>query len=213
MGIYSLYHIIYILIVMAGIVLYVGRDKKIERLYEKETTIEQDEDDNWIGGFIYHNPNNKRLMVKQRVGMGATVNAARPFGKVIYGFIVLMFIGVFISMIYIGMAESTPIKLTVENGKLICHHLTDDYVIDINEIESIEWGEDVNEVRFIKTAGFGIPNLYKGSFTVNGESGCKVFLNPEEGSYIKLTANGISYYISSASLEETRFVYDTLINY
>lgn len=205
--------IIYLLIVMAGIVLYVGRDKKIERLYEKETTIEQDEDDNWIGGFIYHNPNNKRLMVKQRVGMGATVNAARPFGKVIYGFIVLMFIGVFISMIYIGMAEATPIKLKVENGKLICHHLTDDYVIDINEIESIEWGEDVNEVRFIKTAGFGIPNLYKGSFTVNGESGCKVFLNPEEGSYIKISAKGISYYISSASLEETRSVYDTLINY
>lgn len=108
------------------------------------------------------------------------------------------------------MAEATPIKLKVENGKLICHHLTDDYVIDINEIESIEWGEDVNEVRFIKTAGFGIPNLYKGSFTVNGESGCKVFLNPEEGNYIKVMTAEMTYYVSAATSEETKIVYEQL---
>ena len=110
-----------------------------------------------------------------------------------------------------GMTEATPLRLKIENNKLICHQLTDDYIIDIDDISAIEWGEDVSKLRFFKVAGFGISNLYKGSFNVNGDNDCKVFLNPEGGSYLKVVTDEYTYYISAATPEETRAIYDTLI--
>ena len=37
-----------------------------------------DEDDCWIWGLFYCNPNNNRLFVSERVGMGLAMNLARP---------------------------------------------------------------------------------------------------------------------------------------
>lgn len=206
---FFIFTIIYLLIIMIGIFMYVLRDKKIEQRYEKEMTVTQDEDDNWIGGIIYYNPNNKRLNVKKRVGVGSTVNAAHPVGKLVYAFIVLVFMFTLGSLVYVGMTEATPIKLKLEDNKLICHQLSDDYVIDINDITAIEWGEDVNNLKLAKISGFGISNLYKGNFSVNGNS-CKVFLNPEEGNYIKVMTAEMTYYVSAATSEETKIVYEQL---
>ena len=202
--------LVYMVILMAGIFLYACRNKKIELRYRKEMTIVEDEDDYWIGGTFYYNPNNKRLNVNKRVGVGATINLAHPAGKVISAVICLMLIFTLASLVYIGMAEATPIKLKIEDNKLVCHHLTDDYVIGIDEIRDVEWGDDVSDVSFFKISGFGISNLYKGNFTVNGENGCKVFLNPEEGSYIKVTTDEHTYYISATTPEETRKIYEAL---
>lgn len=202
--------LVYMVILMAGIFLFAFRNKKIETRYRKEMTIVEDEDDYWIGGTFYYNPNNKRLNVNKRVGVGATINLAHPAGKVIGAVICLMLIFTLASLVYIGMAEATPIKLKIEDNKLVCHHLTDDYVIGIDEIRNVEWGDDVSDVSFFKISGFGISNLYKGNFTVNGENGCKVFLNPEEGSYIKVTTDEHTYYISAATPEETRAIYEAL---
>ena len=113
------------------------------------------------------------------------------------------------SLVYVGMTEATPIKLKLEDNKLICHQLSDDYVIDINDITAIEWGEDVNNLKLAKISGFGISNLYKGNFSVNGNS-CKVFLNPEEGNYIKVMTAEMTYYVSAATSEETKIVYEQL---
>ena len=204
--------IIYIIILMAGIFLYSGRAKKIEARYRKEMTIVEDEDDNWIGGFFYYNPNNRRLMVNKRVGVGATINIAHPVGKLLCTMIVIWAIVIMGTIVYIGMAEATPIKLKVEDNRVICHQLSDEYIIDIADIKAVEWGDDVENVKFFKESGFGIATLYKGNFTVDGENGCKVFLNPEEGSFIKIVTSEQTYYISSGSREETRKVYDMLIN-
>lgn len=201
---------LYIVILMSGIFLYTRRAKIIETRYKKEMTITEDEDDNWIGGFFYYNPGNKRLMVQKRVGVGATINIAHPVGKLISAVIVVWAIGMVCMLVYLGMVEATPIKLKIEDNKLICHQLSDEYTIDLNDIKNAEWGEDVNNVRFIKTAGFGIASLYKGSFTVNGETGCTVFLNPEKGSYIKIVTSERTYYISSATAEETANIFKIL---
>lgn len=201
---------LYIFLLMAGLFIYASRSRKIEVRYKKEMTLIEDEDDNWIGGILYYNPNNKRLNVSKRVGVGTTFNLAHPVGKLAGVLICITLLVTMASLIYIGMAEATPLNLKVENNRLICHQLTDDYVIDIDDIRDIEWGDDVSKVRFFKEAGFGISNLYKGSFTVNGETGCKVFLNPEEGTYLRIVTDELTYYISASTSEETRAIYDTL---
>ena len=47
------------------------------------------EDDYWMWGFIYNNPNDNHLMVNYRVGIGMSVNIAKPAGKILMGFAAL----------------------------------------------------------------------------------------------------------------------------
>lgn len=203
----------YLIILMAGILIFIKRDRKIESRYSKEITVSEDEDDYWIFGLIYYNPNNKRLNVKKRVGVGGTVNLAHPFGKVIYAFIVLMMLYVFGSMIYLGMAEATPLKLRISEDTLVCHHLSDDYVIDFDSINSISLGEDVDSLKFYKISGFGMDNILKGNFSVDDNADCKVFLNPQNGNYIKIETDELTYYVGSETAEETSEIFSAIRPY
>ncbi len=202
--------LLYIAMFMMETGIYVFRNKKIENRYQNEVSVVADEDDYWIGGLFYYNPNNKRLNVKKRVVVGGTINIAHPVGKIITGIVALMLLFVVATMVYIGMAEATPIKLNIEDGQLICHHLSDDYVIDIEDIESITMREDIDSIHFVRIAGFGMDKLLKGNFTVDGESGCRVFLNPENGICIKVKTAETTYYVSAATSDETRAAYGKL---
>ena len=67
--------------------------KAVEKRYERDTDLElQDDDDNWILGMFYYNPNDTRLNVEKRFGYGGTVNIAHPAGKVIMIIIALLLI-------------------------------------------------------------------------------------------------------------------------
>ena len=198
---------VYMVILIAAIILFTNRDRKIENRYKKEMTVSEDEDDQWIGGLIYYNPNNKRLFVKKRVGVGGTFNLAHPVGKIICGLIIAVILFNFGAMVYLGISEATPLKLYTEDNKIVCHHLKNDYEIDFDSVSDIVLINDTNSLKFVKIAGFGIDNLLKGSFAVNGESSCKVFLNPQNGNCIKVTADGVTYYIGGETAEETSEVF------
>ena len=201
----------YIVMLIRGMMAFVRRERKIESRYINEMTVTEDEDDYWIGGLLYYNPKNKRFNIKKRMGLGSTINMAHPVGKIVAAVIVLILIFCFGSMVYVGMAEATPIKMSIEDNTLICHHLSNDYEIEIDSIESITYDENIDSLTFAKVAGFGMPNLLKGSFSVNGENGCKVFLNPENGNYIKLVSKGVTYYLGAATAKETKTIYETLV--
>jgi hypothetical protein len=49
-----------------------------------------DEDDKWIWGMFYYNPNDSRFTVNARVGVNATVNLAHPAGKVTMALVALL---------------------------------------------------------------------------------------------------------------------------
>ena len=201
----------YMILIMVGTAVFVFLDKKIEARYHKEMEITSDDDEYWILGMIYYNPNDKRLNVEKRVGVGGTINLAHPAGKVIGLILILSLVFTVMSVVWMGMVEATPIKLTAEDGKLICHQLRDEYVIPLEEIESIEYGDDISSLRVVRTSGVGMENLLKGNFSVDDINGCKLFLNPLGKEYIKIvTKSGTQYYVSGSSAEETRAVYNKL---
>ena len=77
-------------VVMIGVL----NQKAVEKRYERDTDLElQDDDDNWILGMFYYNPNDTRLNVEKRFGYGGTVNIAHPAGKVIMIIIAILLIG------------------------------------------------------------------------------------------------------------------------
>jgi uncharacterized membrane protein len=70
--------------IMTVVMIGVLNQKAVEKRYERDTDLElQDDDDNWILGMFYYNPNDTRLNVEKRFGYGGTVNIAHPAGKVI----------------------------------------------------------------------------------------------------------------------------------
>lgn len=201
---------VYMLLIFAGIALFVIRNRKIDARYEKEMNLLADDDDQWILGLFYYNPHDNRLNVEKRVGVGATVNVGHPVGKVITGMIILALTAVLMALVWLGMAESTPMTIKVENGSVICHHLRDDYTIDVDDIQSASYGEDLKSLNLIRTYGTGTATIQKGSFTVDGETGCKVFLWVDAGNYIKIVTDSDTYYINGSTAEETREVYDLI---
>ena len=71
--------LIYIVVVVGAVV---GLELRVRRLQEKLTAdsggdFYVDEDDHWIWGMFYYNPNDRRLIVNDRVGMNTSVNLAR----------------------------------------------------------------------------------------------------------------------------------------
>ena len=74
----------YMVVIMVVIVIAAKLQASIEKRYERDTDLELlDDDDNWILGMFYYNPNDTRLNVEKRFGYGGTVNIAHPAGKVI----------------------------------------------------------------------------------------------------------------------------------
>lgn len=51
-----------------------------------------DEEDNWILGLIYYNKNDPSFMIPKKFGIGWTVNAAHPIGKILYIAIVFLLV-------------------------------------------------------------------------------------------------------------------------
>ena len=202
---------VYLVVIMAEMVIFVRSNIKIDERYNKEISLISDDDEYWIGGLLYYNPTDRRMMVEKHAGIGTTINMAHPGGKIVGVFLVLSLVATLLSIVWLGMLESTPISLRVDDGKLICHQLRDEYVIPLAEIDTAEYGDDMTKLHMSRTAGVGMDTLLKGDFYVEGVNGCKVFLAPAGKAYIHIvTGSGKQYYISSSTGEETRAVYEMI---
>ena len=57
---------------------------------DRRRTSHPDDESLWLAGFIYNNPDDKRVFVPKRTGLGLTVNWGTGGGKLFYGVVVLL---------------------------------------------------------------------------------------------------------------------------
>lgn len=202
----------YMLFFMLVLAAYVKKSKMIESRYEKDMQVLADDDDYWIGGMFYYNPKDSRLNVEKRNGVGGTVNMAHPVGKGISLIAGLALIVAVLGLVWVCMLEATPMILCVDQEKVICHHLRDEYVIPLNDIQSIEWGEDMDDLKLFRTSGVGTVTINKGNYTVNDDKGCKVFMNTESVHYIKIVTSERTYYINGGTPDEMKNTYQAILD-
>ena len=151
------------------------------------------------------------MNVEKRAGVGSTVNFAHPGGKAVGIVGIGSIVFTFLVLVWVGLLESTPISLRVEDSKVICHQLRDDYVIRLDDIISAEYGDNIMDHTVIRIAGEGMENLLKGRFSVDGVNGCRMFLNPQTKEFIKIvTKDGLIYYVGGETAEETRSVMNAI---
>ena len=93
---------------------------------------------------------------------------------------------------------------------MICHQLRDEYVIPLSNVQSVEWGENLQELHLARISGVGMDTVLKGIFFVDEQSGCRVFLNPKMDHYIKIVTADRIYYLNSENEQETRKIYEII---
>ena len=171
----------------------VGIEIKIRKMQEKLTKGSGigaivDEDDKWIGGMIYYNPNDSKLIVNERVGMNTTMNLARTSGKVIMGFILIFalalpFIGPALHIYY-----EKPIEIQVSREEITASQGITEYHIKFSDIENIEL---INELPndLVRVYGTAFEDILKGNFR-SGKDNMILLVRPDNKPFIKITEKG-----------------------
>lgn len=206
--------IVYSLVLICLLFPVIKKLREVESCYEKDRDIFQEADDDryWIWGMLYYNPKDKHTMVTMRNGMGTTINMATKMGKIWWLVSVIGILSVPILCGWVIFEEFTPISLSVKENTIYAEHLKLEYELPFEEIETVTLVEKLPSM--VKSVGSGMPTLKKGSFRVK-ETGerCKLFLNPQNGRFIRLELEGEIYYLSGSSDEETMEVYEMLNNF
>ena len=166
-----------------------------------------DEDQYWVWGLFYYNPNDRRTMINDRTGMGMGLNMARPAGKIVMGICAaLLFLLLPAMSGWFIVMDFTPREARIEDGTLYFEHLTEKYEIPLDDISSLELLDDLPSSR--RVAGTGMDTLCEGRFDVEGYENVRISLDPQQDCYIAvLTDEGLTRIFNLMSEAETEEFY------
>lgn len=175
---------------------------------ELESYIE-DEDDKWIFGMLYYNPDDSRTLVENRMGTGTTTNMAKPIGKILDAIAVVSVVLTIVLCIWLVFEEFTPIELKINDNGIEAIQNKVEYQIELQDIERAELIEELP--RRSKSVGTAIEELEKGTFYVREKKAkCEFFLNPQNSCFIYLETKDGIYYLSGENDEQTKEVYSQI---
>lgn len=168
-----------------------------------------DEDKQWILGMFYHNVDDKRFMVNNRIGLGMTMNMARPVAKIIMIISLLLIIALPAAGFFMMHEEFTPPRIELTQTQIVAYHTRITYAVDYTAIESTDLLTELPRVS--KINGTNFDNLYKGVFTVDGIGRSYLNLNPQSHAFIVIKTSGGTYIFSCADKDETIQIYEELL--
>jgi uncharacterized membrane protein len=189
---------------------------KTRRMQQKLTqesgrAVYTDDDDKWLFGMFYNNPNDEHLMVNKRTGIGMTMNMAKAPAKILMGFVVLVLLSMPLIGLFIMHEGSTPVGLTFDGTQLAAHHTGKVYDLDISDIESA-YLLDALPSGGVRTNGTAMETVLKGNFRYDGLGDCRVCLNPQVPPFIVVETAETMYIFGSNDAGETHSVYKALLN-
>ena len=184
----------------------------VRRTQERLTAGESgyvDEDDLWIWGMFYNNPNDRHLFINDRTGSGMGVNVGRTSGKVFMALTAALLLGLMVLSIAVSLGFSAPVEAGIEGGTLYFEHGMEKYEIPLDGITSLELLYDLPSAR--RVAGTGLPNLAEGRFNVEGYENTRISLNPNEPPYIAVVTPDMSRIFALDTPEETEALYEKIL--
>jgi len=150
-----------------------------------------DEDDYWIWGQFYYNPNSNKLMINERVGMGMSTNFAHPVGKVMAVVTILLLLAMPALGGWLITEEMVPMEVVTTDESVVVSRIGELYRIPLDEIESVEVLDTLPPST--RTWGTGMPELLKGSFYVEGYGNCTLCLNPKKPPFVVIDTTEKTY--------------------
>ncbi len=164
-----------------------------------------DEDDYWIWGQFYYNPNSKKVFVTDRVGMNMSMNFATPAGKAMIVFSLVILVGMIPLAGWMIAEETTPVTMTYTETTLTVNHNNTRYVIDFEDVTHAALLEKLPPTY--KTVGSNYERLFKGQFSVEGVGLATLCLDPTNPPYLLLETAEKAYLLGG---EEAEAVYEMI---
>lgn len=172
-----------------------------QRLTQNRTQLPMvDEDDHWVWGQFYYNPNSNKAMINERVGMGMSMNFAHPLGKAMAIFCIIALLSLPLLGVWMMAEELTPIRAEVTETALTVKHVGTVYDIPVDKITDVRLLERLPSAD--RTWGTDMPNLLKGNFTVDGYGLCKLCLNPENPPFLLVVTENQTYILGIGQAEQ-----------
>lgn len=137
-----------------------------------------DEDDFWLLGMVYYNPNDNRLMIPDRVGVNTTVNTAKPAGMILMAASALLIAACPFIGGYFYYAEKVPMTLEFTDTAIIATHMSEEYCIPTAEIVRQEESDKIPK-GLIKINGYATDKVFKGTFRTEEYGVCEVFFSAD----------------------------------
>ncbi len=157
-------------------------------------TPQVDEDDCWIWGQFYYNPNNNRLFVNERVGIGMSMNMARPAARILTGLCALLLLALPLFGAWCMAEEFSPIRLTLTQDTVTVRHALTEYQVPLDQVEDAAVLSKLPPAG--RVWGTAMNTLLKGSFSVNGYGMATLCLDPAAEEFLVLQTEETTYIFS-----------------
>ena len=180
-----------------------------------------DEDDYWIGGIFYHNPDDSRLIINYRVGNNTTVNLAKTSGKVLMLAVLAILLIIPFTGLWLDAESTNPITLAVSDLtetsmeheqpdlELVASSGMTTYRVPLDQIVSVEKLTELPDM--VRSWGTAMPGLDKGNWAVIGYGSVKVLIDPTTPPFLMIKdKTGQWWLFGTRTPELTERVYQCL---
>lgn len=179
-----------------------GTELRVRRLQEKLTADSGqgyyvDEDEHWIWGIFYYNPNDARLMVNARVGINSTFNMARRSAQIITGVCLALLLACPLAGVWTMGMERAPVELAVTETEITASHFGSTWTVHLADIASAELVEKLP--RMTRVAGTGLENACTGQFSAEGWGRVTCCIDPRTGPWLLVEVRDGGRYLFNAS--------------
>lgn len=202
----------FLILLMGGTLWMELRLRRTQERLTKGAAALADEDDVWLLGSLYYNPADTRVMVAKRLGLGTTVNLATPVGKWTMAVLVVIIVGSLFVGPAMGVADSIPTELELRGDApatlVASHGKSEKYTISVDRITNVQLRDSLPECS--RTNATGLDHYLEGDFYVTGEGQAYFCLDPTAAVFLRVEANGIVYWFTGDSAEETQAVANAL---
>lgn len=184
-----------------------GAVRDIKRRTNGENLINRDDDDNYIWGMFYYNPNDRELWVEKRAGIGWTINMARSGAKIFMSFVGLFLIGALVIVIYVSVSmNNVDLSVTADEINIKGMYSENIKKSDIKEL-TIE--QSLPQIAS-KQNGGDIGNKKLGYFKTKAGERVKLFIEDDNKPVIKIVTTEKIMYINFQDDNKTREIYDEI---
>jgi len=206
--------IIFIIILGLALIIYSykvgqsGKNISIEKYRQDKDTlvINREDDDNYILGMIYYNPNDPAFFVEKRAGVGWTVNVARPMGKVAMALTALLIIGTIVMVVY--ASTSMKVNLQIREQVVTIKGMYSEN-IDRKDIVELSFEKSLPLIA-VRQNGGAIGNKKVGYFRTKDGEKVKLFIEDDKNPVIKIATKEKTIYINYEEKEKTELLFNEL---
>lgn len=153
-----------------------------------------DEDDFWPYGAFYYNKNDSNNIVNNRVGMGTTMNLAKPAGKWMTGISLLIILALPFMGVWMMTEEFSEVRIELTDTKLTATHAASSYAVELDNIDSVELLTTLPKCS--RNWGTAMETILKGDFSVSGiDPHCTLCVDTEAECFLLIRTIDGEYYL------------------